>query len=306
LSGYIVNTNNAARRPHNLESTMSFLAKATKPGTNPAPPIVTVVSPPGAGKTSFAGSFPGALFVQAENAGTVFETWADDVQPTMMPVLPKAAKDDAGNVTQSPFKVLMDQLREVATEDHGYKTLVIDSVTALSRKLEHEIALADNVATVADAAGGFHKGYTQLAGMHSEIIYACEMIRRRKNMAVVFLAHSGVVKIKNRPDEGAEYTVYSLDMHRDSAQAYISNSDAVVYIKKEEFIQGAESNRKGQTTKFGRAMQTGERVLITSGDGLVGYVAAKSRYPMPVEIALPQGENPILQYIPFFQQAANK
>ena len=214
--------------------------------------------------------------------------------------------DEAGNITQSPYKVLMDQLREVATADHEFKTLVIDSVTALSRKLETEIALTDDVATVADAAGGFHKGYTQLASMHAEIIYACEMIRKRKNMAVVFLAHAGIVKVKNRPDEGAEYTVYSLDMHKDSAQAYISNSDAVVYIKKEEFIQGAESNRKGQTTKFGRAMQTGERVLITSGDGLVGYVAAKSRYPMPVEIPLPQGENPLLQYIPFFQQAANK
>jgi len=285
---------------------MSFLAKAAKPGANPAPPIITIVSTPGAGKSTLAGVFPGALFVQAESAGTVFETWDADAQPTMLPVLPKAAKDDAGNVTQSPFNVLMDQLREVATAEHDFKTLVIDSVTALSRKLEHEIALTDDVATVADAAGGFHKGYTQLAGMHAEIIYACEMIRKRKNMAVVFLAHSGVVKVKNRPDEGAEYTVYSLDMHKDSAQAYISNSDAVVYIKKEEFIQGAESNRKGQTTKFGRAMQTGERVLITSGDGLVGYVAAKSRYPMPVEIPLPQGENPLLQYIPFFQPAANK
>ena len=285
---------------------MSFLAKATKPGANPAPPIVTVVGSPGTGKTSFAGMFPNALFVQAENAGTVFETWAQDVQPTMLPVLPKAAKDEAGNITQSPYKVLMDQLREVATAEHEFKTLVIDSVTALSRKLETEIALTDDVATVADAAGGFHKGYTQLASMHAEIIYACEMIRKRKNMAVVFLSHAGIVKVKNRPDEGAEYTVYSLDMHKDSAQAYISNSDAVVYIKKEEFIQGAESNRKGQTTKFGRAMQTGERVLITSGDGLVGYVAAKSRYPMPVEIPLPQGENPMLQYIPFFQQAANK
>lgn len=283
---------------------MSFLAKAKKPGAKPAPPMITVVSSPGAGKTSFAGMFPQALFVQAESAGTVFETWADDVQPTMLPELPKASKDDAGNLRASPYTTLMEQLREIATAEHDFKTLVIDTVTTLSRKLEHEIALADNVATVADAAGGFHKGYVQLSSWHSEIIYACEMIRKRRNMAVVFLAHAGIVKVKNRPDEGSEYTVYGIDMHRDSASAYISNSDAVVYIKKEEFVQGAESNRKGQTTKFGRAMQTGDRILITSGDGMVGYVAAKSRYPMPVELPLPQGENPLLQYIPFFNQAA--
>jgi hypothetical protein len=121
-------------------------------------------------------------------------------------------------------------------------------------------------------------------------------------MAIVFLAHTGVQKVKNRPDEGSEYTVFGLDMHTASSQQYISNSDMVAYIKKEEFIQGAESNRKGQPTKFGRALQTGERVLITSGDGKIGYVAAKTRYPMPVELPLPMGENPLLAHIPFFNR----
>lgn len=82
---------------------MSFLAKAKKPGANPAPPMITVVSSPGAGKTSFAGMFPQALFIQAESAGTVFEMWADDVQPSMLPELPKSSKDEAGNVRGSPY-----------------------------------------------------------------------------------------------------------------------------------------------------------------------------------------------------------
>jgi hypothetical protein len=79
----------------------------------------------------------------------------------------------------------------------------------------------------------------------------------------------------------------------------------VVYIKKEEFITGAETNRKGQTTKYGRNMQTGQRVLITSSDGLVGYVDAKNRYGMPNEIPLAMGENPLLQYIKHFNQEIN-
>jgi len=51
-------------------------------------------------------------------------------------------------------------------------------------------------------------------------------------------------------------------------------------------------------------MQTGERVLITSGDGLLGYVSAKSRYPTPSEIPLPIGTNPLLPYIAFYNQGA--
>ena len=280
---------------------MSFLEQAKKPKSEA--PIITIVGSPGVGKTSMAGLFPNPIFIQAEDAGTVFENWDEDVQPTLLPVLPKSAKDAAGNMTVSTKDTLLAQMRELATVEHDFKTLVVDSITALNVKFESEIAMRDSVGNVADAAGGYHKGYIEVAQWHSDFVYACDILRKRKGMAVVLLAHVGVHKVKNRPDEAAEYTVYSLDMHRASAERYISNSDAVLYIKKEEFVSGTETNRKGQVTKYGRAMQTGERVLITSGDGLTGFVSAKNRYQMPVEIPLPLGQNPVLQYIKHFNQA---
>lgn len=279
-----------------------YLEKAKKAGSSPRPPMITVVASPGAGKTSLAGVFPAPLFIQAESSEAVFEAWGEDVQPTVLPLLPKASRDGAGNVRDSTRDAIKAQLREIATVEHQYQTLVIDSVTALSRLFEHELATRDGVPSVADASGGFHKGFIELAAWHNEIIFACDVIRARKGMSIVFLAHTGIQKIKNRPDEGSEYTVFGLDMHKDSSAVYVSNSDVVCYIKKEEFITGQETNRKGQITKFGRAMQTGDRILITSGDGKVGYVAAKTRYPMPVEIQLEQGSNPLLQYIPFFNR----
>jgi len=198
----------------------------------------------------------------------------------------------------------MAQLRELATAEHDFETLVIDSNTSLNTKMEHQVCKKYGVTSVADAAGGYFKGYDEVAALHSDFMAACEILRARKNMAIIFLGHSGVQKIKNSPDQGSEYTVHSLDMFHKSAAVYINNSDAVIYIKKEELITGAETNKKGQTTKFGRAMQTGERVLITSGDGLLGYVSAKSRYPTPSEIPLPIGTNPLLPYIAFYNQGA--
>lgn len=279
---------------------MSFLEQAKKP--QPKPPLLTIVGTPGTGKTTLGALFPSPVFIQAEDAETVFENWDDDVQPTLLSPIPKPTGDGAGNLKSSARDTLMAQMRELATADHGFKTLVVDAVTSLNTKFESELALRDGVDSVADAAGGFHKGYDVVAQWHSDFLYACEVLRARKGMAVVLLAHAGIEKVKNRPDEASEYTVYSIDMYRKSAQRYISNSDAVIYITKEEFIQGAETNRKGQTTKFGRVMQTGERVLITSGDGKVGYVAAKNRYNMPVEIPAPLGENPLLQYIKHFNK----
>lgn len=281
---------------------MSYLKQAQKPPSEA--PMVTVIGSPGAGKTSYAGTFPDAIFIQAENAGTVFENWDADVQPLLMPIIPKAHADAAGNITHSPRDVLMAQVRELVTEDHGFKTLIVDSITAMNTKLEHELALRDKVESVADAAGGFHKGYDVIAKWHADFIYACDVLRKRKGMAIVFLAHSGVEKIKNSPDEASEYNVYSLDMHKKSAALYASSSDAVFYIKKEGFISGAATNNKGQTTKYGRIMETGQRQLITTGDGRTGYVLAKNRYNMPPELDLNKGENPALQYIKHFNQGA--
>lgn len=278
---------------------MSYLSQAKKP--QPSPPIITIVGSPGTGKTSFAGTFPNPIFIQAEDASAVFESWAEDVQPTLLPELPKSAVDKAGNMTVSTKDTIMGQLRELVTDEHEFKTLVVDSVTAMNLLLETEIAMRDSVGNVADAAGGYHKGFLEVAQWHADFMHACMVLSKRRNMAIVFLAHSGVQKIKNSPEEASEYTVYSLDMHQKSAAVYINNSDAVFYIKKEEFVIGGERNKKGQTTKYGRVMQTGERKLITTGDGLTGYVAAKSRYNMPAEIDLPMGENPVLQFISYFK-----
>lgn len=277
---------------------MSFLASAKK--AQPKPPIITIIASPGAGKSTLGALFPNPIFIQAEDGSAVFENWEEDAQPTLLQPLPKARKDAEGNMVVSTYETLKDQLRELLTAEHDYKTLVVDAVTSMSRLLEAEIALKDDVRTVADAAGGFHKGYTDLAQQHAEIVYMCTVLRQKRGMAVVFLGHLGTEKVKNRPDDAAQYNVYSLDMHKDSAAIYISQSDAVIYIKNQEFVTGQETNRKGQVTKYGRAVQTGERILVTSGDGMMGFVSAKNRYGMDNEIPLPLGTNPILPFIKHF------
>lgn len=275
---------------------MSFLSQAAKPAAKA--PMITIVGSPGTGKTTLGALFPSPIFIQAEDGASVFESWDESQQPLLLPAIPKPQKGVSARETLSA------QMRELVTADHQFKTLVVDSITALNVMLESEIALRDNVATVADAAGGFHKGYTEIAQWHADFIYQCNVLRQRKNMTIVFLAHTGVQKIKNSPDEASEYSVYSLNMHKDSAALYVSQSDAVLYLRKDEVVMGAETNRKGQTTKYGRVMQTGARSLVTTGDGITGYVSAKNRYNMPSEMTVEIGANPILQYIKYFNVAA--
>lgn len=271
------------------------LSSLTKPITKP--PMLTIVGTPGVGKSTLGALFPSPVFIQAEDGSSVFDSWPEDQQPTVFPPLPRASK--ANKV--STLEALKDQLRALIQQEHSFKTLVVDSVTSLHALFEHEVADAYGVDNVADAAGGFHKGYLVVKEYHQEIKTACDYLRDKKGMTIVFLAHAGVEKIKNRPDAD-EYSVYSLDMNKQSVSVYVALVDGVYYLRQDEFVKGVQTDRKGQTTKLGKVVQTGERILVTSGDGRIGFVNAKSRYPMDAEVPVPHGENPLLQLIPYFKK----
>ena len=270
------------------------LSQLTKPLSKP--PQITIVAAPGAGKTSLGALFPNPIFIQSEEGMSVFETWADELRPVIFPALPRANKKEKISTKDA----LLDQLRSLAQQEHDFKTLVIDSVTSLHSLFEHEVCEDYDVDNVADAAGGFHKGYIVVKEMHAEIKSACDYLRNKKGMTVIFLAHSGVQKMKNRPD-AEEYSVYSLDMHKDSVPVYVNLVDAVLYLRQEEFVKGGATDKKGITTKLGKVVQTGDRILVTSGDGRIGYVNAKNRYDLDSEIPMPIGINPLLDLIPYFK-----
>jgi hypothetical protein len=275
---------------------MTHLSKATRP--TPQAPVITIAGLPGTGKTTLAATFPNPIFIQAENSGPVFEDMEEKDKPMMLGILPKPSKSK--NVR--PSLIIMEQLRELVTEQHDYKTVVIDTSTSLNSLFEAEVVAfdPDGKQSIADAGGGFQKGYDISMAMHAEVRYACEVLRNR-GITIVFLAHTAVVKRKNRPDATSDYTVFTLDMHEKSRAIYVNLSSAVIFLKTEEFVKGAETNKKGQQTKFGHVLSTGDRIAITEASGNIGYVDAKNQYGMPSTIKIPKGENPLLPYFKFYQ-----
>lgn len=260
----------------------------------PEAPMLTIAATAGAGKTSLAALFPKPAFIMAENGAAVFDEWDDDVKPLVFPPLD----------TENPMESLVRQLRWFYSnigKDHDRETLVIDSNTRLDKMFQHEVCVQDNVDNIGAARGGFNKGFGAVAEMHAKVISICEAIKK-KGITVIFLSHTKIFKMKNRPDS-EDYAIFTIDMHEDSRSHYINNCDGVFFIGKKEFVSGAESNRKGQTVKFGRLVQTGERELITETDGKMGFPDAKTRWSMDSVIDLPKGENPLLTLIPFFNKA---
>jgi hypothetical protein len=273
------------------------LSALTKPQLKA--PQITIVGTPGVGKSTLAAMFPAAIFAQAEDGSSVFDSWDEDAKPTMFPALRRAVAKD-GKLVHSTKDQLIEQLRALATQEHDFKTLVLDSVTSLHSLFEHEVCESYGVDNIGEAAGGYGKGFLAVKEMHAEVKDACDYLRSKKDMAVIFLAHAGIKKIRHRPD-AEEHSVYSLDMHDGSIPIYVNLVDAVLYLRQEEFIKGRQEDRKGNTTKFGKIVQTGERVLVTSGDGKIGFANAKNRYELPAELPVERGTNPLIGLIPYFK-----
>lgn len=267
------------------------LSQLTKPQAKP--PMMTICGSAGTGKTTLAALFPNPVLLRAENGYSVFDTWADDAKPVPLPVLPKSTKEISTHAT------IMQQLEALRDQPHNFKTLIVDTVSSLDDLFEDETCINDDVTNIGEAAGGYGKGTKVTKRMHEEIKSLCDYLNTRKRMTVIFLAHLNVKKIKNRPDAD-EYTIFSLDMSDDCIATYTNLVDAVLYLRQDEFIKGVTTDKKGNTTKFGKVVQTGARTLVTSGDGRIGYANAKNRYDLDSEIPVAKGENPLLSLIPYY------
>lgn len=253
---------------------MSRLSSIKKPEDRPV--IMTVAGEAGVGKTSFAATFPNPIFIQAEEG---------------MQSIPFASRPDAFPAIKSGdgVEALWSDLGALIREDHDYKTLVIDSVTALeSIFIEHLIGVdSGGVESLAKVGGGYGAGYQMLASMHHRVRKAAGMLRD-KGMHVVFIAHTDIENID--PPDGAPYTRFSLRLSKRSLQPYIDNVDAVGFISLEKFHKAADKKER----VGGKAFSTDTRVMTLRSS--VAHVS-KNRFGITEDIEIVAGENAFLKMI---------
>lgn len=246
---------------------MSLLSQISKPENRPI--IATITGDAGIGKTTLAATFPKPIFIRIEDG---LQAVPEEIRPDAFPVVNKVDE-------------LWEQLRALITEEHEYKTVVIDSVTQLEQLFGQHVLDSDpkEPKSLAQAMGGYGAGFMAVGALHGRVRKAAQKLNE-KGLNVIFIAHSDVSTIE-LPDSDP-YSRYDLRLHKKSMSHYVDNVDLVAYLKLQTFTKG-DGDRK-------KAISTGQRLAVchTSAAQI-----SKNRFGISEDLLVEQGKNPFLNYI---------
>lgn len=231
---------------------------------------MTVCGDSGMGKTSLAATFPKPIVIRGEDG---LQAIPDSSRPDAFPLL-QSAED------------LWDQITGLLKEEHDYKTVIVDSVTALERLFIQHVMDSDpkKPRSIAQALGGYGAGLSAVASMHQRVRKACGLLNERKGMHVVFVAHADTEVIE-LPDQDP-YTRYSLRLGKKSMAPYVDDSDVVGFLRLETFTTGDGERKK--------AISDGTREIITYA---TAASVSKNRFGITEPIKVKAGENPFVGII---------
>lgn len=246
---------------------MSLLETISKPIDRAI--ICTITGDSGMGKTSLASTFPKPIFIRAEDG---MQSIPEAIRPDAFPIIKEV--DD-----------LWNQLKALIHEDHEYKTVVIDSITAIERMFIQYVVDNDpkKPKSINSAMGGYGAGLSAVASMHQRIRKASQFLLD-KGINVVFIGHADTETIE-LPDQDP-YTKYSLRLGKKSVAPYVDDVDLVGFLKLETFTTGDGERKK--------AISDGTRVLVTYA---TAANVSKNRFGIEEDLVVAKGENPLKKYI---------
>lgn len=215
------------------------------------PPRTILYGTSGIGKSSFGASAENPIFISTE-AGL-----------------------DAISVDAFPLCKSWDEVMEcfatLITEDHAFKTVILDSLDWTERLIWEQVAKDNNVKSIENI--GYGKGYKEAISYWRALLDTLDACRDEKGMQVILLAHS---KIKRFDDPlNDPYDRYMLDLHDGAASILMEWCDIMAFA---HYRISTIKTDAGFNQKHTRAVGSGDRVIHTQERP--SWVA-KSRWSLP-------------------------
>jgi hypothetical protein len=218
------------------------------------PPRLLIYGPEKMGKTSLAASFPSPVFLQTE-----------DGAPSDLEL------DSFGHLDS--FNGVLDAMTALASQDHGFQTVVLDSVSELERLVFAEVCGRNKWQSIEQP--GYGKGYAEADYVWKEFIDGFNYLRNERGMTVVLIGHAVITRFDD--PETQSYSRYEIDLHKRAVAALSREVDAILLVKKDVTIKTEGS------TKNARARADGGDTRWICCEGRPAY-AAGNRFSMPDRI----------------------
>ena len=223
------------------------------------PPRILIHGAEGVGKTTIASKFPAPIFLQTEDG------------------CPSGLEINSFGLIDN-FADLRSAIGALASEQHHYQTVVIDSLDATEELIWHDACRSQGWSSI--ESPGYGKGYVIVESWWIDILKGLEFLRRQLGMSVVLLAHSAIETI-NDP-RAASYTSYQLRLHKRARGLVQDWCDAIGFLAPDLHVQSEEV---GFGKKRNRADGGSQRWLHF--EARPSFVA-KNRYDLPAKMPVPK------------------
>lgn len=232
---------------------MSFDLSSIKKGKSIHAPRIFLYSTHGIGKSTFAANAPDPVFIQTEDGLGSIDTSSFPLAKT---------SDD-----------VMKAIGTLYTEEHEYKTVVLDSADWLENMMQQEIDKKYDAKELS-----FGKGALILADSWRNILGGLNALRNERNMAVIIIGHCEIKRFDS--PEVEPYDRYQPKLQSRASALVQEWADAVLFANYRTMVKKDDVGFNKQVT---RGITTGERLLYTQETP--AYLA-KNRYNLPSNLPL--------------------
>ena len=211
----------------------------------------------GLGKSTFGSEAPSPIFIAAESGLKRIDAQAFPQPQT--------------------FKDVLDAVDELTNTEHGYKTLVIDTLDWLEPLIWKDVCEKAKVASIEDVGGGYGKGYLAALDTWRLLLARLERLHSTKNMEIGLLAHTTISNFPN--PNGPDYKRFQPAFHTKACDLVKQWVDVVMFGNYEDVYGPDAGNKRGKV----KGVSTGKRELFTERTAAYD---AKNRYGLPPVLPL--------------------
>ncbi len=240
---------------------MSIL-ETIETGKSNLPPRLFIYGIEGIGKSTLAKNAPAPIFLPTEDG-------LREIDCAAFPVA-KTVRD------------IEEYIRALLTEEHDYKTAVVDTADWLEHLIWDSLCEKYGVDNIEQVDGGYARGYKHALSSWRHITEGLNALNCQRNMGIILLAHAG--KEKQEDPEVPSYDQHAPRLHK-LANAHLTEwADAVLFATRKLITKTEDAGfNKTRTLVSGLGKDGGERILRCIGSP---SCRAKNRYNLPYEIPL--------------------